>query len=151
MVSLIFMGRQKYLLPFVSALLLISACTSETQTQLANPVPVEPQFSTPAVLSEPDFVYSNGSAPGGANDCSKGLWLFSLDYQLMNGDVVQGENASAFCEDEIEMRARDGSLEVQRSGQRIESGAVITFLMSLQPNDLDASECVRLYGTTACN
>lgn len=144
------MRRHKYLTPLTVALLLMGACTSETQTQVVKIVPVKPEFSAPTAQTELDFSYSNGSAPGGANDCLKGFWLFVFNYQLMNGDSVESENAAAFCKEEITMRALDGSLQLGRGGPRIESEAVITFLMTLDPIDSGASECLRLYGTLAC-
>jgi hypothetical protein len=104
-------------------------------TQSLDP---KPDISSPKMTT--------GPIPGGASDCSAGLWLFVLDYSTWEGEYVQGANASGYCFEEIESRLMSNTLELQNSPANSGDAAALNFIDVITPLDADASNCEREYG-----
>lgn len=100
----------------------------------------------PSFEPQPEQTVQSGPVPGSVEDCSSGLWVFGVDYTAPSGQVYQGDNVSAYCEREIEMRAFDGSLFIDNRGVTVDPGSVVMFTIPLSALDRDARECQDLYG-----
>lgn len=135
--------RRLLVLPVV-AVASFGCAAAEDPVSVDTPRPV-PVPSTPAV-PEPEVTFLDGPAPGGIDDCLSGLWAFSIDYQQPDGQVIQGDSASALCVDDLESRGFNGTLFLDNVGRNIEPGSIIQFALPVLPLDRSASECRDLYG-----
>ena len=100
-------------------------------------------------MNAPTFAPS--AAPGGINDCSKGLWEFVIDYAKPNGDVVQQVSTSAYCVEQLRVQAMSGELFLIEQGRNIPANSSLLYYLPVWARDDAAYECEATFRLSCTN